>query len=194
MKKIIVGLTGASGSIYFSRVMDLLMDFDLTIHVISTKTGSEVFEFETKNKLMDKLTLWNKGRATVLLEDNEDLFSKVASGSYRSDAMVIVPCSMSTLGEISNGITKNLLTRAADVMIKEKRPLILVPRETPLSSIHLKNMSILSDLGATVLAAMPGFYGHPQTLQDIVDFMAGKILDALKIDNEIYKRWEGKLK
>lgn len=193
MEKLVVGLTGASGSIYFLRLMEQLKDLKVTIHVIPTKTGTQVMEYETQASLEEKIAEWNQeGKATVILEEVGNLFSKVASGSYKADAMVILPCSMSTLGEIAGGITTNLLTRSADVMLKEKRPLVLVPRETPLSSIHLRNMAKLFDAGATIVAAMPGFYNHPKTLEDLVDFMVGKVLDALKIENSIYKRWEGK--
>lgn len=195
MKKLVVGLTGASGSAYFLGLMEELAKLELTVHVIATKTGSQVFEYETGKSLVEEVERWNReGKATVVLEDVDDLFSKVASGSYKAQAMVIVPCSMSTLGELAGGIATNLLTRSADVMIKEKRPLILVPRETPLSSIHLRNMAKLFDAGATILAAMPGFYTRPETLKDVVDFIVGKILDALGIENQMYHRWEGREK
>ena len=191
MKKIIVGITGASGSSYFLRVMEVLSQQNLEIHLIASEQGSKVLTYETGVILQEQALLWNKNKANIILEDNSNLFSPVASGSYRCDAMVILPCSMSTLAEIAAGITKTLLIRAADVMIKEKRKLILVPRETPLSTIHLQRMVELSQLGVTILPAMPGFYGRPQTIDEIINFVAGKVLDSLEIENDCYQRWEG---
>jgi flavin prenyltransferase len=191
MKKIIVGITGASGSVYFLRLMEVLSQQELQIHLIASEQGRKVLAYETGVNLEEQAQLWNKNKANIALEDNSNLFSPVASGSYRCDAMVILPCSMSTTAEIACGITKTLLTRAADVMIKERRKLVLVPRETPFSTIHLKNMYELSQLGVTILPAMPGFYGHPETLGEIIDFIAGKTLDSLEIENDCYQRWEG---
>lgn len=191
MKRIIVGITGASGSAYFLRVMETLAQQELEIHVIASEQGRKVLTYETGVILEEQTQLWNKSKADIILEDNENLFSPVASGSYRCDAMVVLPCSMSTVAEIACGITKTLLTRAADVMIKERRKLVLVPRETPLSTLHLRRMTELSELGVTILPAMPGFYGHPQTLDEILGFVAGKVLDSLEIENNCYQRWEG---
>ncbi|WP_444658031.1 UbiX family flavin prenyltransferase [Caproiciproducens sp. R2] len=191
MKRIIVGITGASGSAYFLRVMEALSRQELEIHLIASEQGRKVLAYETGAVLEEKARLWGGGRAAIVLEDNENMFSPVASGSFRCDAMVILPCSMSTVAEIACGITKTLLTRAADVMIKERRRLVLVPRETPLSTVHLRRMAELSELGVTILPAMPGFYGHPQTLDEIVGFVAGKVLDSLEIENDCYQRWEG---
>ncbi|MBW7573826.1 UbiX family flavin prenyltransferase [Caproiciproducens faecalis] len=191
MKRIIVGITGASGSAYFLRVMETLAQQELEIHVIASEQGRKVLTYETGVILEEQTQLWNKSKADIILEDNENLFSPVASGSYRCDAMAVLPCSMSTVAEIACGITKTLLTRAADVMIKERRKLVLVPRETPLSTLHLRRMTELSELGVTILPAMPGFYGHPQTLDEILGFVAGKVLDSLEIENNCYQRWEG---
>ena len=191
MKRIIVGITGASGSAYFLRVMEALSRQELEIHLIASEQGRKVLTYETGAVLEEKARFWSGKRAEIVLEDNENMFSPVASGSFRCDAMVILPCSMSTVAEIACGITKTLLTRAADVMIKEKRRLVLVPRETPLSTVHLRRMAELSELGVTILPAMPGFYGHPQTLDEIVGFVAGKVLDSLEIENDCYQRWKG---
>jgi polyprenyl P-hydroxybenzoate and phenylacrylic acid decarboxylases len=191
MKRIIVGITGASGSAYFLRVMEALSQQELEIHLIASEQGRKVLTYETGAVLEEKVRIWSSRRAEIILEDNENMFSPVASGSFRCDAMVILPCSMSTVAEIACGITKTLLTRAADVMIKEKRRLVLVPRETPLSTVHLRRMAELSELGVTILPAMPGFYGHPQTLDEIVGFVAGKVLDSLEIENDCYQRWKG---
>lgn len=193
MKKIVVGLTGASGSIYFHQLLQVLMEQDIIIHIIATEHGAMVLEYETGVKLEEQVKVLNDnwGKGQIILENNNNLFSGVASGSYPCDAMVIIPCSMSTLAEISNGITKNLLTRAADVFIKEKRKLVIVPRETPLSTIHLKNMYELSKLGVTILPAMPGFYNHPKSMDDIVRFVVGKTLDSLGVEHNSYDRWRG---
>lgn len=194
MKKIIVGLTGASGSAYFLRLIEVLLEYQIDIHVIATEHGSQVLKYETGVSLEDQIKVWNEKASdtTITLEDNNNMFSAVASGSYRCDGMIIIPCSMSTMAEIANGISKSLLTRAADVMIKEQRKLVIVPRETPLSTIHLKNMYELSKVGVTILPAMPGFYNHPKTLDDIVNHIVGKALDCIGIDNNNYKRWKGK--
>lgn len=191
MKKIIIGITGASGSAYFLRVMEVLSQQEMEIHLIASDQGRKVLTYETGVILEEQTQLWNKSKADIILEDNENLFSPIASGSFRCDAMVILPCSMSTVAEIAGGITKTLLTRAADVMIKERRRLVLVPRETPLSAIHLKKMAELSQLGVTILPAMPGFYGHPQTLDEMIGFVAGKVLDSIEIENDCYQRWQG---
>lgn len=125
----------------------------------------------------------------TIFQDVEDLFAPTASGSFKTDGMIIISCSMSSLGEIANGVSKNLLGRSADVCIKERRKLVIVPRETPLSSIHLKNMLTLSEAGATILPAMPGFYHKPENLEDLIDFMVGKVLDTLNIDNNLFTKW-----
>lgn len=191
MKKIIVGLTGASGSGYFAHLVRALCETETELHLIATKTGEQVFAYETGVPYREQVERWKTGTARVIAEDNENLFSAVASGSFRCDGMVILPCSMATAAEIANGISKTLLTRAADVMLKERRPLVLAPRETPLSQIHLENLLRLSRAGAVLLPAMPGFYGRPQTVEDSYDFMAGKALDCLGIENHCYQRWEG---
>lgn len=191
MKIIIVGLTGASGSVYFLRLLDFLVQHEWNIHVVASEHGEQVLRHETGMSLPEQVELWNAQKAHVVLEDNNNLFSPIASGSHPCDAMVILPCSVSTMAEIANGITRTLLTRAADVMIKEKRRLTIVPRETPLSAIHLRNMLTLAELGVTVLPAMPGFYHHPETLDDLVHFVVGKTLDSLGIENDAFQRWNG---
>lgn len=191
MKKMILGLTGASGGIYFLRLGELLSRQELELHLVASEQGEKVLEYETGVRLAEQAARWGENGASVVLEDNKNLFSAAASGSSRFDAMAVVPCSMSTMAELANGVTPTLLTRAADVMIKERRKLVLVPRETPLSAVHLKNMLELAQMGVTILPAMPGFYGRPQSMGEIVDFMAGKILDSLGVDQDCYQRWEG---
>ena len=191
MRKIILGLTGASGSIYFLRLVEQLSQQEVELHLIASESGVKVLQYETGIALSEQVMLWNMNKAKVILEDNKNLFSKAASGSSQFDAMAIVPCSMSTLAMLAHGITETLLTRAADVMMKERRRLVLVPRETPLSTLHLKNMTELSQLGAIILPAMPGFYGQPDTMDDLINFVVGKTLDCLGIENNYYQRWEG---
>ena len=183
MRKIVVGITGASGSIYAKRLIEELVKKDIYINVIATEKGKQVFKYELSMDL-DK---WIK----ITLENNDNLFSGVASGSNKYDAVIILPCSMGTLAEISYGLAKNLLNRTADVALKEGRKLVIVPRETPFNTIHLENMCRLSKMGASIIPAMPGFYHHPKTIDDIVDFLIGKILDYLNIENNMFKKWEG---
>ncbi|QNK41732.1 UbiX family flavin prenyltransferase [Caproicibacter fermentans] len=194
MKKLIIGLTGASGSAYFLRLVDALSHRELELHLVATEHGTQILEYETGVRLEERLVLWRQGPAKIIEEDNQNLFSPVASGSFQCDGMLILPCSMSAAAQISAGISETLLTRAADVMIKEKRPLVLVPRETPLSPVHLKNLYRLSKLGVTILPAMPGFYNRPQSVDDLIDFVAGKAMDSLGLQNDYYRRWEGKEK
>ncbi len=189
MAKYIVGITGASGSIYGVRVIEELLSRGNEVHVVLTQNGEKVLSFELEKSLEEVLSELNSCDGKLIVHDIEDLFSPIASGSFKVDGMVIVPCSMSALGEIANGVSKNLLGRAADVCIKEGRRLIIVPRETPLSPIHLKNMLALSQLGVTMMAAMPGFYQRPKTLDDIINFVVGRVLSGLGIENNLYLKW-----
>ncbi|WP_031540455.1 MULTISPECIES: UbiX family flavin prenyltransferase [unclassified Bacillus (in: firmicutes)] len=189
MKTFIVGLTGASGSIYGLRLIEELAKRDYLVHVIATDTAKQVITFETDIYLETFLkNLQQEGYKTVL-EDATNFFASVASGSYHTDGMIIAPCSMGTLAEIAHGISDNLLDRAADVCLKERRPLILLARETPVNLINLENMLTLTKAGATIFPASPGFYSKPTTLNDIIDFMVGKILDSLQIENNLFKKW-----
>lgn len=190
MKKIVIGITGASGSIYAQRMIEVLVSQDITVHVISTDTGKKVFHYEIGIKLESWISELQKTYPHVKLEDNQNLFAGVASGSYGFDAVIILPCSMGTMAEISHGLSSNLLCRAADVALKESRHLIIVPRETPLNTIHLENMCHLSKVGAKIIPAMPGFYHHPQTMDDLINFVVGKVLSYLKIEHQLFKTWE----
>ena len=189
MKKIIVGITGASGSIYGISLVKQLLKRQIEVHMVCTENGKSVMEYELEKNYETIINELKKNYISLKLHNIEDLFSPIASGSFKTSGMVIVPCSMATLGEISNGISNNLLCRAADVCIKEKRKLVIVPRETPLSTIHLNNMLNLSKIGAIMLPAMPGFYNKPKSLEEIVNFVVGRILDELEIDNDLFKRW-----
>lgn len=190
MKKMVVGITGASGSVYAVRLIEELLQRGIYLHIICTDNGRKVMQYETGLDIAEWVQELGKKYTHVRLEDVDNLFSTVASGSSRFDAVIILPCSMATLAEISSGIGKNLLCRAADVALKENRQLIIVPRETPLNAIHLENMLKLSRLGAAILPAMPGFYHQPQTMDDLINFVVGKIMDYLAIDNQLFKKWE----
>ncbi|MEW9122937.1 MAG: flavin prenyltransferase UbiX [Thermotaleaceae bacterium] len=190
MKRILVGITGASGSIYGIRLIEELLKKNIYTHILCTENGKKVIEYETALNINKWISELKEIYPHVKLEDIHNLFSGVASGSYSLDAVVILPCSMGTLAEISCGLSKNLLTRAADVALKENRKLIVCPRETPLNTIHLENMLKLSKLGATILPPMPGFYHRPSSLENLVNFVVGKILDYLSIDNQLFNKWE----
>lgn len=190
MKKIVVGITGASGSIYAKRLIEVLVKEGIHTNVVSTEKGKQVFKYELSISLEDWIEELSINHKNIKFEDNNNLFSGIASGSNKYDAVIILPCSMGTLAEISHGLSKNLLCRCADVALKEGRKLILVPRETPLNTIHLENMYRLSKMGVGIIPAMPGFYHHPQSIEEIVDFLIGKILDYLNIDNNLFKKWE----
>lgn len=192
MNKYIVGITGASGSIYGTRLVEELLKRDNEVFLVTTDNGRNVLEFELDmdfEKWTEKLYNTYGGLNICGIRD---MFSPIASGSFKTKGMIIAPCSMGSLSKISNGITDNLLIRAADVMIKEKRKLILAPRETPFNSIHLKNMLVLSDLNVTILPPMPAFYNKPKTIDEIVNNTVGRILASLDIDNDLYNEWCGK--
>jgi len=189
--KYIVGITGASGSIYGAKLTEELLKYNNEVFLVITDNGRRVLEFELELEFEKWINDLNEVYGRLNLCDINDMFSSVASGSFKTDGMVIAPCSMGTLSKISNGITDNLLIRAADVIIKEKRKLILVPRETPFSSIHLKNMLVLSDMNVTILPPMPAFYNKPKSIDEIVDNTVGRILASLDVDNRLYKEWNG---
>ncbi|MFT7791564.1 UNVERIFIED_CONTAM: UbiX family flavin prenyltransferase [Escherichia coli] len=189
MKTFIIGLTGASGSIYGLRLIEELAKRDFLVHVIATDTAKQVIPFETDIYLEAFLEDLQQKGYRVVLEDAANFFSSVASGSYQTDGMIIAPCSMGTLAEIAHGISDNLLDRGAEVCLKERRPLILLARETPVNIINLENMLTLTKAGAIIFPASPGFYSKPKTLEDIIDFMVGKILDSLHIENTLFKKW-----
>jgi len=187
--KIIVGITGASGSIYSVRLLEELLSSKIEVHLIITKIGEKVLKYETSYDVLNLEKHLKSFGDTLIIHDIDDAFACVASGSFKADAMVVLPCSMSTLAEMSSGITKNLLTRASDVCLKERRKLIIVPRETPLNNIHLSNMLKLSEAGAIILPACPGFYHRPSSIDDLVSFIIGKVFDLLEIENKLFTKW-----
>jgi 4-hydroxy-3-polyprenylbenzoate decarboxylase len=196
MKQIVVAITGASGSIYGLRLTEELLKTDCRVVLLLTRCGLDVQRYETglewegttsaRKQLMRD---YFGGSPNLEHYGEEDMFAPIASGSSAPDAMVIVPCSMGTAGRIAAGVGDNLIERTADVVLKERRDLILVPRETPLNQIHLANLLRLSQAGAHILPAMPAFYQRPQTIKDLVDFVVGKILDSLGIEHRLFQRW-----
>jgi 4-hydroxy-3-polyprenylbenzoate decarboxylase len=180
--RIIIAVTGASGSIYARSLLEAARDKDIETHLIVTEAAKKVIKHELSG--VEKLS-----DLADYVYDPDDLEAPLASGSFRMDGMVIVPASMKTIGAIANGYDSNLVTRAADVQLKERNLLILVPRETPLHTIHLENMAKLSMLGAVILPAMPAFYHNPRNIEELVNFITGKILDQLGVPNEMFKRW-----
>ena len=183
--KIVVGITGASGSIYALRLIEVLRNLGHEIHGVVTDSGWQVLAYECGVSREDFAT-----RVDVLY-DNANIGAAIASGSFKADAMAILPCSMKTAASIAHSMSDNLLTRAADVMLKESRKLILVPRETPMHAIHLENLLKLAQLGVKIVPAAPGFYHRPQTIDDLVNMLVGKICDQLGIDVDLFPRWEG---
>ena len=181
--RIILAITGASGVAYGLELARSLKGQQL--HTIVTKSAKDIAKVELEDqKPLQELSTFST------LHDENDFNSPLASGSFLFDAMVICPCSMKTLSAIANGYSSNLVSRAADVALKEGRKLILVPRETPLSPIHLENMLRLSRLGVIILPASPGFYGKPKKIADLLDFVVGRVLDQLNIRNSKYRRWK----
>ncbi|MFD1360434.1 UbiX family flavin prenyltransferase [Lentibacillus salinarum] len=180
--RIVVGITGASGSLYGYTLIRTLHQLGVEIHLVATEMGEKVMQFECGVNIKEL-----KQYATVHRNDN--LFASVASGSFKTDGMVIVPCSMNSLGAIANGVGDTLLSRAASVVMKEKRNLIIVPREAPFHLIHLKNMTTLAESGVTILPASPGFYHRPTEIWELVNFMVARILDELGIENDLMERW-----
>lgn len=185
--KIVVGITGASGVIYGVRFLEVLHDAypEVESHLIVSKAGLRVLQHETGLDIKD-LVRW-----AGVVHPESDIGARPASGSARLDAMVVIPCSTKTLGQISAGTGDNLIGRAADVMLKEGRRLVLVPREMPLSAIHLENMLKLARLGVMILPASPGFYFGPKVLDDLVNHVVGKTLDALGLEQHLFERWRG---
>ena len=183
--KIVVGITGASGSAYALRLIEILKQSGHEVQAVVTDSGWQVLAYECQVQRCDLAKRVDK------LYDNAAIGAAIASGSFMVDAMVIVPCSMKTAGCIAHGITDNLLTRAADVMLKEGRKLVVVPRETPMHSIHLENLLKLSKVGAKIVPACPGFYHRPQTLAELIDMLVGKICDQLGVKHQLFKRWQG---
>jgi 4-hydroxy-3-polyprenylbenzoate decarboxylase len=196
-----VAVTGASGAIYATRTIAALLAKQLRVELIVSDYGRRLL----RDELGDQATLENlipylsqkygldPFQGTLTVHSNRDLGATLASGSHGCVGLAVVPCSMKTLAGIAHGLSRSLIERAADVMLKERRRLVIVPRETPMSLPQLKNMVLCAEAGATILPAMPAFYQLPNTLDDLADFMAGKILSALGFDHDLYRPWTGRV-
>jgi 4-hydroxy-3-polyprenylbenzoate decarboxylase len=207
-KPITVAITGASGSIYGIRLIEFLVSQGYLIDLILSQTACKVvqmemginFKYESPKENKENLISYlvnqiSNAKSESELKDlirtwsAENLAASVSSGSYRSQGMIIIPCSMGTVGRIANGISSDLISRCADVCIKERNKLIVVARETPFHAIHLQNMLTITQAGGVILPAIPAFYHEPKTIDDLVNFVVGKTLDIFGIDNELFKRW-----
>jgi flavin prenyltransferase len=184
MKKMIVAISGATGAIYGIRTLQALKEYGVETHLILSKWAEATIKIET-SYTVDEV----KSMASHIHSSN-DLGASISSGSFRVNGMIIAPCSMKTLASIACGITDNLVARSADVILKERRKLVIVPRETPLNDIHLENMLKLSRMGAVMLPPMPAFYNHPQTIDDIINQTVARTLDQFESDNDLTKRWK----
>lgn len=197
MKRIIVGVTGASGSVYAVKLLEMMAGFDAEIHLVFSDTAKEVLEYETGESAeslaarLNSLILEKKSASSLVVHDNKTLSPSIASGSFRTEGMIIIPCSMACAGRIANCSGSRLIERAADVVLKEGRKLCLAVRETPLNRIHLKNLLSLSEAGASVYPASPSFYGKPETIEQLASGFAARILDSFGFAPENYREWGG---
>ena len=195
IRHFVVAITGASGSVYGLRLISELLRSGERVSLILTSAGRQVMNHEAGLELSAEIKVQRhqvlEYFASIAVDclAIDDFWAGAASGSAAADAMIVAPCSMGTLGRIAAGLSGNLLERAADVMLKERRCLLLVPRETPFNNIHLENLLRLSQSGAIILPAMPGFYHGPETIEDLVDFVVGKILDQLDVQHSLFTRW-----
>ena len=181
--RLVIGISGASGVIYGVRLLEALKPLPVETHLVMTRTAEVTLAHETDLKVAAVRALADVGHGV------DDLAAAVSSGSFRTLGMIVAPCSMRSLGEIAAGISTNLLTRAADVVLKERRKLVLLVRETPLHAIHLRNMATLAEMGAIIAPPVPAFYNRPKTLDDIIDHTVGRVLDLFGLDTGKVKRW-----
>ncbi len=188
-KRIVVGISGASGAAYALRVVQLLVEASVEVHLVVSPLGQRLLHDELGMEGVDLAALAGRADHGLTLHHYRDVGATIASGSFAHDGMVIVPCSNNTLAAVAHGLSENLLHRAANVCLKERRKLILAHRETPLSLIEIKNMELLTLAGATAAPTNPGFYMLPTRIEDLVDFVAGKLLDLLGIEHPLHTRW-----
>lgn len=184
-RRLVIGISGASGSIYGIRLLEVLRDTDIETHLVMSKSAEMTLVYETDYKPKDVRALAKVNHPIA------DIGASISSGSFPTMGMVIVPCSIRTMSEIATGVTSSLLSRAADVVLKEKRRLVLAVRETPLHGGHLRTMATLADIGAVVAPIVPAFYNRPKTIDDIINHTVGRLLDFFGIDVKIVKRWKG---
>jgi 4-hydroxy-3-polyprenylbenzoate decarboxylase len=199
MTHVAVAITGASGALYAVRTLAALLAHGCTVDLVASDYGRRLLRDELgPEAAFERLAAFlaarygeDVRRGRFVVHSNRDLGATIASGSQGCEALVIVPCSMKTLAGVAHGLSRNLIERAADVMLKERRPLVIVPRETPMSLPQLRNLVLCAEAGAQVVPAMPAFYQQPKTLDDLADFMAGKILSLLGIPHALYPAWTG---
>jgi 4-hydroxy-3-polyprenylbenzoate decarboxylase len=188
MKRLIVGITGATGAILGIRLLEALRGQEVETHLVLSKWAMQTIEHETS------LTVKEVQAFASVVHGAGDMGASISSGSFLTDGMVIIPCSMRTLGAIAHGTGEHLIHRAADVILKERRRLVLVAREMPLNDIHLENMLKLSRMGATVMPPMPAFYNFPETIDDLVNHVVARVLDHCGIPADFARRWEGRMR
>lgn len=181
--RLIVGITGATGAIFGIRMLEVLREVGVESHLILSTWGAQNISIETD------YTLDAVKRLATVVHDQRNQGASISSGSFHTDGMVIIPCSMKTLACIAHGLSDNLVHRAADVILKERRKLVLVPRETPLSSIHLQNMLTLSQAGAQIVPPVPAFYNRPRSLEEMIDHIVARVLDQFGIQTDLTRRW-----
>ena len=183
---LIVGITGASGAIYGIRLLEVLsVNNEVETHLIISEAGEKIIRYETD---------WELDRVKALADvcyDINDIGARLSSGSFKRDGMVIIPCSIKTLSALANSYVDNLIARAADITLKERKRLVILPRETPLHLGHLRNMVKLTEIGAVILPPVPAFYYKPQNIQDLIDHTVGKVLDMFDIEHNLFTRWSG---
>lgn len=184
--RIVLAITGATGAVYGVRMLEALHQCGVEVHLIISEWGAETIRLETDRRIEDLAKMASR------VYDCRNMGAPVASGSFIVDGTIIAPCSMKTLAAIAHGYADNLIARVADVALKERRKLLLMPRETPLNGIHLSNMLEVARLGAIIMPPMPAFYNHPKSIMDLVDHQVGKALDFFGIDNKLVKRWDPK--
>lgn len=182
-KRMIIGISGASGVTYGVRLLQLLRNAGVETHLVMSKTAEQTFAYETDLKIAEVRALANVNHAI------DDMASAISSGSFRTTGMIVAPCSMRSMSEVASGVTTTLLTRAADVVLKERRRLVLMVRETPLHTGHLRTMTALSEMGAIIAPPVPAFYAKPEDLDDMVEHTVGRVLDLFDIDIGVVRRW-----
>jgi 4-hydroxy-3-polyprenylbenzoate decarboxylase len=187
-RRLIVGITGASGAIYGVRLLELLRTTDIETHLIMSRAGQTTLAAETSLKVADVEALAD------VVHQNTDIAAACSSGSFRTLGVVIAPCSIKTMGEIATGVTPNLISRAADVALKERRRVVLMLRETPLHLGHIRSMAAVSEAGAVVYPPVPAFYAQPKSLEEMVDHTLGRVLDLFDIDLGTVRRWSGEMR
>jgi 4-hydroxy-3-polyprenylbenzoate decarboxylase len=197
----VVGVTGASGAPYARRLLQALLESGHEVKLVVTESGERVLAIELglrlEGPLDDRAEQWRSflgrpsGDPALELFHLRDMAASISSGSFPTSGMVVIPCSMGTLARIAAGVSSTLVERAADVTMKERRPLVLVPRESPLSEVHLENMLRLRRAGVDILPAAPGYYHRPRSIDDLVDFVVARVLDRLGVENQLFRRWTG---